>query len=158
MKIEKLPSGSYRIRKTYKGQAYTVIFDRKPTQKEALQAMADELEKVQEKKTSMTFRDAAEEYIETKRNVLSPATIRGYKSYMGSISKKLMQKNVHDVTALDVQTEINHLAMEHSPKTVRNYHGFISAVLGVFYPSLKIYTTLPQKVKNDPYIPSGDEL
>lgn len=158
MKIEKLPSGSYRIRKTYKGQAYTVIFDRKPTQKEALQAMADELEKVQEKKTSMTFRDAAEEYIETKRNVLSPATIRGYKSYMGSISKKLMQKNVHDVTALDVQTEINHLAMEHSPKTVRNYHGFISAVLGVFYPSLKIYTTLPQKVKNDPYIPSGDDI
>lgn len=158
MKIEKLPSGSYRIRKTYKGQAYTVIFDRKPTQKEALQAMADELEKVQEKKTSMTFRDAAEEYIETKRNVLSPATIRGYKSYMGSLSKKLMQKNVHDVTALDVQSEINRLSIEHSPKTVRNYHGFISAVLSVFYPSLKIYTTLPQKVKNDPYIPSGDDI
>ena len=27
MKIEKLPSGSYRIRKTYKGQVYTVIFE-----------------------------------------------------------------------------------------------------------------------------------
>ena len=39
MKIEKLPSGSYRIRKTYKGQVYTVVFDSKPTQKEALQAM-----------------------------------------------------------------------------------------------------------------------
>ena len=48
MKIEKLPSGSYRIRKTYKGQAYTVVFDSKPTQKEAMLAMADELKKVQE--------------------------------------------------------------------------------------------------------------
>ena len=45
MKIEKLPSGSYRIRKTYKGQTYTVIFDSKPTQKEAMLAMAKELEK-----------------------------------------------------------------------------------------------------------------
>ena len=92
MKIEKLPSGSYRIRKTYKGQAYTVIFDSKPTQKEAMQAMAKELDRVQEKRTSMTFRDAANEYIESKRNVLSPATIRGYKSYMGSLSEKLMGK------------------------------------------------------------------
>ena len=39
MKIEKLPSGSYRIRKTYKGKTYAVIFDHKPTQKEAMQAM-----------------------------------------------------------------------------------------------------------------------
>ena len=58
---------------------------------------------------------------------------------MGSLSKKLMEKNLRDITALDVQSEINHLAKEHSPKTVRNCHGFISAVLEVFYPSLKIY-------------------
>ena len=31
MKIEKLPSGSYRIRKMYKGQMYTVVFNEKPT-------------------------------------------------------------------------------------------------------------------------------
>lgn len=96
MKIEKLPSGSYRIRKTYKGQTYTVIFDCKPTQKEAMQAMAKELNKVREKRTSLSFRDAA-------------------------------------------QSEVNRLSMEHSPKTVRNYHGFMSAVLGVFYPSLKLF-------------------
>lgn len=37
MKIEKLPSGSYRIRKTYKKKLYTVITDYKPTNKEAIQ-------------------------------------------------------------------------------------------------------------------------
>ena len=49
MKIEKLPSGSYRIRKMYKGQMYTVVFDEKPTQKEAMQAMAAELDKIKSK-------------------------------------------------------------------------------------------------------------
>ena len=77
---------------------------------------------------------------------------------MGSLSKLLMDKNVHDITALDVQTEINHLTKEHSPKTVRNYHGFISAVLGAFYPSLKLTTTLPQKVRHEPYIPSSEDI
>ena len=30
MKIEKLPSGSYRVRKMYKGKTYSVIFNHKP--------------------------------------------------------------------------------------------------------------------------------
>ena len=47
MKIEKRASGSYRVRKMYKGQMYTVSFDHKPTQKEAMLAMAEELLKVQ---------------------------------------------------------------------------------------------------------------
>ncbi len=36
MKIEKLPSGSYRIRKMYKGKSYQIVTDYKPTQKEAI--------------------------------------------------------------------------------------------------------------------------
>lgn len=158
MKIEKLPSGSYRIRKMYKGETYTVVFDRKPTQKEAMLAMAKELENVQEKHTSMTFQTAAEEYLEAKENVLSPSTMRGYRCTLGMLSPKFTQKNLHDVTAMDIQSEINRLAKEHSPKTVRNYHGFISAVLGVFRPNLKIRTTLPQKIRSEPYIPSDQEV
>lgn len=158
MKIEKRPSGTYRVRKMYKGQMYTVTFDHKPTQKEAMLAMADELQKVQKKHNSMNFKAAAEEYIDAKRNVLSPTTIRGYNSAMKTISKKFQDINIHDITALDIQTEVNRLAKDHNPKTVRNYHGFISAVLGTFCPNLKICTTLPQKVKNEPYIPSDEDV
>ena len=43
MKIEKRPSGSYRVRKMYKGQMYTVSFDYKPTQKEAMKIVGAEL-------------------------------------------------------------------------------------------------------------------
>lgn len=158
MKIEKLPSGSYRIRKMYKGKTYTVIFDGKPTQKEAMMAMAKELEKVQEKHRSMDFKAAAEEYIESKRNVLSPSTVRGYNGIIRQLPEAFLEKNVHDITSVDVQKEINRFSNNHSPKSVSNHHGFISAVLGTFCPNLKICTTLPQKVKNEPYIPSADDI
>lgn len=158
MKIEKLPSGSYRIRKMYKGKMYTVVFDYKPTQKEAMQAMAAELDKVQGKFESMTFQAAAENYIESKQNILSPSTIRGYAGILRQIPEKFLSANIHDITSFDVQTEINRVSKSHSPKTVRNHHGFISSVLGAFCPNLKLTTTLPQKVKNEPYIPSDEDV
>ena len=58
MKIEKLPSGSYRIRKMYKGQMYTVVFDEKPTQKEALQAMSEKLDSVPSNQPVMNFSES----------------------------------------------------------------------------------------------------
>lgn len=158
MKIEKRATDSYRVRKMYKGQMYTVTFDHKPTQKEAMLAMAKELERVQEKHKRMDFKSAATEYIESKRNVLSPSTIMGYATIMRQIPESFMKKNIHDITALDVQSEINRISRKCSPKTVRNHHGFISAVLGTFCPNLKLTTTLPQKVKNEPYIPSDDDI
>lgn len=59
-----------------------------------------------------------------------------------------------DITQIEINRLVNELSRDKSPKTVGNYHGFVSAVLGTFCPSLKLCTTLPQKVKNDPYIPS----
>ena len=138
MKIEKLPSGSYRIWKMYQGQMYTVTFDGKPTQKEAMVAMAKELERVQQKHEIMTFKVAYEKYIESKRNVLSPSTIMGYNTIIRQTPKKFLDKRVSDMTALDVQEEINLIAKKCSPKTVRNHHSLISAVLGVFSPNLKL--------------------
>ena len=103
MKIEKRASGSYRVRKMYKGQMYTVTFDHKPTQKEAMQAMAAELNKVQTKHESMTFRAAAEKYMASKKNILSPSTIRGYATIIKQIPETFLAKNIYDITALDVQ-------------------------------------------------------
>lgn len=158
MKIEKRGSDSYRVRKMYKGQMYTVSFDHKPTQKEAVQAVAKELDRIQGKYESMTFQAAAEKYIESKMNVLSPSTIRLYKTTINNTSPKFNSINIHDMTILDIQAEVNRLAKNHSPKTVRNYHGFISAVIGSVRPEMKISTTLPQKVRNEPYIPSDEDV
>lgn len=157
MKIEKLPSGSYRVRKTYQKKTYTVIFDHKPSQKEVLQALSEEMEN-QTDRSAMTFKTAAEEYISIKQNVLSPTTIREYTGNIKRLSENFTSKRISDMTALDVQKEINNLSADKSPKTVRNYHGFISAVLGTFRPNLILNTTMPQKVKNEPYIPSEEDV
>ena len=158
MKIEKLPSGSYRVRKMYKGKTYTLTFEGKPTQKEVMLKMAEKLKNVQESHQSMTFKAAAEKYIEAKRNVLSPSTIRGYSGMIKQISSKFLDMSLYDVTVMDVQKEINRYAKDHSPKSTYNLHGFISAILGMFCPEVKLTTTLPQKLKNEPYIPSDEDV
>lgn len=158
MKIEKLPSGSYRMRKMYKGKTYTVVTDYKPTQKEAIELMAKELDKVKGSSADKTFRIAAEEYIKMKSNVLSPSTIKGYRSLMSQYSENFMNMNLLQIENADIQKEINSLSAGRSPKTIRNLHGFISSILGLFRPDMKIYTTLPKKVKKEPYIPSDDDV
>lgn len=158
MKIEKLPSGSYRIRKMYKGQTYQIVTDYKPTQKEAIQMMAEELEKVKGSNADKTFRYAAEEYLKMKSNVISPSTINSYRSLMSQYSEQFINMNLLKIENADIQKEVNLLSAGRSPKTIRNLHGFISAVLGTFRPDLKIYTTLPKKVKKEPYIPSDGDV
>ena len=158
MKIEKLPSGSYRVRKMYKGQSYSVTFDYKPTQKEVMQAISAELDKVQGKHERLTFETAAKNYISSKSNVISPSTEREYIGTISRLSDDFKQLNVSDINVTHIQKEINRLAKTLAPKTVRNYHGFISSVLNVCRPDLNINTTLPQKKKNDPYIPSDNDI
>lgn len=158
MKIEKLPSGSYRIRKMYKGKTYAVVTDYKPTQKEAIQLMSEELDKVRGSSADKTFQRCAEEYIKMKSNILSPSTIKGYRSLMSQYSERFMNMNLLRIENADIQREINYLAPGRSPKTMRNYHGFISSVLGTFRPDMKIYTTLPKRVKKEPYIPSDKDV
>lgn len=158
MKIEKLPSGSYRIRKMYKGKKYTVIFDEKPTQKEAMQAMTAELDKIKSVQHPISFADAAEGYVNMKRNVLSPRTIKEYVETGNRMPTWFREIRISDITQIEINKLVNELSKDKSPKTVRNYHGFISAVLGTYRPDMKICTKLPQKIKNEPYTPSQEDV
>lgn len=158
IKLEKLKSGSYRARKTYKGVTYRVTFDCKPTQKEVMQALAAEMDKAQGIKQRMTFKTAAEKYINAKENIISPSTIREYIGTLHRLSDKFCNMILSDITVVDVQIEINRLSSSRSPKTIRNYHGFISAVLRTFRPELILNTTLPKKDKHEPYIPSDEDV
>lgn len=158
MKIEKLKSGSYRIRKMYKGITYTVVTDYKPTQKEAMRLLADEMDKVQSRKYHMTFETAARSYIEVKNNVLSPSTVKGYYSTINNLSKKFKNLIISDITSVDVQKEINDYSKTRSAKTVRNAHGLISAVLSMYAPNTILNTTLPMYVKKEPYIPTDEDI
>lgn len=158
IKLEKLKSGSYRARKTYKGVTYRVTFDYKPTQKEIMQALAAEMDRTQGNKQRITFQTAAEKYISSKENVISPSTVREYIGTLGRLSEHFRKMLLSDITPLDVQAEINRLSKDHAPKTIRNYHGFISAILGTFRPEVILNTTLPKKSRNAAYIPTDEDV
>lgn len=158
MKVEKLPSGSYRIRKTYNKKTYTVVIDHKPSQKEVVELMADAMHGINVSARSMTLADASKHYIELKRGVLSPSTIRGYMSIRKGLPAALGALRLSDITGVHIQSYISDLSRTHSPKTVRNIHAFITAVLSTYLPELQLHTQLPQRIKSDPYIPSDEDI
>jgi integrase len=142
----------------YKGKAYTVVVDYKPTQKEAVQLMAKAMDHQDMPKTSHTFESAAAEYVKMKENILSPATIREYKRYPDRYPKDFVKMRLSDITPIDVQKMVNDLALDKSPKTVADLHGFASAVLRTFRPEMVLSTTLPERKKRDDYIPTEDDI
>lgn len=159
MKIEKLPSGSYRVRKTIDKKAYAIVFDHKPTEAEIMVEISRRIgPETTLECEGMTFEASAIQYVNLKSNVLSPSTLRDYKMYPTKLTKAFREKKIGKITALDVQFEINKLAETKAPKTVRNYHGFISAVLGMFRPDLILSTTLPQKRKYEAVTPLEEDI
>lgn len=155
IKVEKLPSGSYRIRKMINGNAIQITFDHKPSQTEVIQALSPQTDVVPVKGS---FSSCADSYIKSKENVLSPSTIRGYQSILRNIPDTFTKKKLSQITQSDIQAVMNEYASDHSPKSTRNAHGFIVAVLRQFRPSMQIHTTLPQKKPNEGYIPTENDI
>lgn len=158
MKIEKLNQNSYRLRKQYKGTRYTVIVDHKPTQKEALALMAEEMDRLGAKTQNRRFCELAEEFLKTRSAVRSPSTIRGYRGILNALPDSFKRLTLDQIDAPTVQKLINDMAEKRAPKTVQNYYGFISSVLTFHAPSLKLHVALPKKPNMAPLCPSRDQV
>ena len=157
MNIEKLPSGSYRVRVMEDKKMYRFTFDHKPTQKEIFNALAEKINN-NSVNGKMTFYAAGKKYAESKKNIISPNTYREYVRTCDRLPEWFTDLQIDEITQIDINKMVNELSLDKNPKTVRNYHGFISAVLGTFRPDMKIYTTLPQKRKYEPYTPSDEDV
>lgn len=158
---KKLPSGNWRVNLYIGNDAngkrqYKSFTAETKKEAEFLAAQYNAFKKEQTD-SKLTFRTAAERYIDSKRNVVSPSTIRGYVSILKNNAQDIMPMKICDITQECIQISINKLAMEHSAKTCRNVHGFISAVLGVYRPDFILHTTLPKREHNDIYVPDNKE-
>lgn len=161
---KKLPSGNWRIRvfigTDETGKERFKSFTA-PTKKEA-EYLAAEYQMTGKQKAAsagnMTLREAYDRYIDSKCNVLSPSTVGEYRRCAKRDLQELMPFKLADLTQEDVQKAINKMAIDRSPKTVRNAHGLLSSVLGAYYPSFQLYTRLPQKKKSDIAIPTEAEV
>ncbi len=161
-KAKKLKSGNWRV------QVFDYVDENKKkhyksftasTKKEA-EYMASEYAFTRKDSTyeDMTLQEAYESYIKSKSSVLSPSTIAGYNRYKKLYFSKLMPMKLSKITPRIIQTAVNELSAEHSPKTVRNAHGLLSAVLKSYCPSIDLNTTLPQKIKPAYIIPTTEEV
>ena len=134
-----------------------VIVDHEPTEKEATILMAEALQDIDTGKRG-TVKSCIDEYIASKKNVLSPSTIKGYVAVERNSPEWLLDMNVYDVTQLDIQKAVNEYSSNHSPKSVRNYHALIVSALKMFRPNMSFNTTLPQKLAKEVTIPSHDDI
>ena len=74
--------------------------------------------------------------------------------YYGSLG----DMKLHDLTSDAVQAWVNDFAAEHSPKTVKNAYGLISAVVDTFAGDIRLKVTLPQKIQSQLYVPSDSDI
>lgn len=97
-----------------------------------------------------TLGDLIDDYINSRANVLSPSTIRGYKIIRNTRFSDVMDHPVQSVS--DWQRVINAEASTCSAKTLHNAWMLVSAVLHD-YTGSRPKVTLPQVVRNEhPYL------
>lgn len=163
-KAKKLPSGNWRVRlyvgKDVSGKDVYKSFTA-PSKREAEFLAAEyaaQKRQADEASDDMKLSEAYQQYIEIKRNTLSPATVREYTRAAAADFPELMPLRLSKITQAAVQSAVNVMAASHSPKSVRNAHGLLSAVLRMYAPEIRLNTRLPQPKKSDIYVPTEQEV
>ena len=154
---KKLPSGSWRIQIQVNGQKYSITDkDKKVVKQRAKEIFAGA---TFEKHSMMTVKDAMDAYLKLNWDVLSPATLLGYKRYSENYFQSIMKISITDLTQLDVQKAVEQDAKRGlAPKTIRNVHGYLSKVLKTYRPGFHLDTTFPQKQVYEVVIPEEDDM
>lgn len=110
------------------------------------------------KEKDYTVIKALEEYCEIKNNVLSPATIRGYKGMINIYFDEIKSLKLSELTNAKIQKWINNLSKDKSPKTISNVYGLLSSAISMFCPDAVYHVKLPQKVIYSSYVPSDCDI
>ena len=153
-----LPSGKWRCQVMVDGKRFDVIEDDPATaHAKALAVKAGLLEQEKSPK-DLTVGEAIDRYIESKDAVLSPSTIYGYKRVRTYALQDIMDIRLSDLTQETIQRAVNRMARDKSPKSVRNAHGLLSAVLSVYRPNMVLRTTLPQRQVIEASVPDDNQI
>lgn len=155
---KKLPSGKWYIQIMVDKVRYSRAFD---TKEDAIYwASGLKTKSTQDAKAPrrLTVGEAIDRYIDSKSSVLSPSTTAGYKRIRTNHLQGLMDIPLRSLNQDLVQREINKMAKDHSPKTVCNAHGLLTATVATYMPDLTLRTTLPQRRRAEVTVPSGEDL
>ncbi|MDD6196564.1 MAG: site-specific integrase [[Clostridium] aminophilum] len=161
-KRNQLPSGNIRLRASYydaDGTRHQKNFTA-PTKAEA-EEMRDTWMKEHAAGSyagDMTARNAVNRYIQLKRGVLSPSTVRGYITIAEHQMDGIADIDINKFNSRILQAWVSDLSAAYSAKTVRNIYALVAAALDMFRPEFRPRVTLPQKVRPQLYCPSDDDV
>ena len=160
MKATKLPSGNWRCRaydnKTKKCKSFTAE-TRKEAEYLAMQWLIGKLDKKAMLKESV--RECVRSYIESKENILSPSSIRGYYIILNNSLGSIAPVKVSELTERDLQMWVNENAKKYKPKSIKSQYGLVTAALRQMKAELDFDTVLlPRISKEEKKIPTEEEV
>lgn len=110
-----------------------------------------------EEQEVVTLSVAIDRFLESRQNILSPSTMRGYRGIQRQRFKDMMKVNVYDITEDVAQRAVNAEAMLVSPKTIKNAWRFIREVLEA-ETKQRIKVDLPKVPKHDKEFLEPDQI
>lgn len=158
MNIRKNRSGNWEIRMMIDGKAYQkTVRGKKPNEREAYQIILDMIGNDQ-KPDSIEFKQACYNYIQSRENIISPATVGEYTRMVDRLPEWFTKKDIYIINQQDMQKLANELSIDHKSKTVHNFHGFCGSVIRFYRPEVVFNTTFKQNDATEPYVPSKEEV
>lgn len=155
----RLPSGSYRaqvlIGKDENGKRLYKSFVGATANEADLKALQFKAQFSTTESPQKTFLYCSREFLRLNSKTLSVTTLRGYSSIhrvLASEYKSFANLSLANIDKKALQKFINNLSAVRSPKTVRNYYGYICEVLTA-NDCPAPHCTLPQKVRPKLNIP-----
>lgn len=148
-KIRKLPSGAYTCQIRIDGRSISITHDRREIVEAKAYAYKSGVIAVQTLDGgNLTLGEAVNHYIESRKNTLSPSTIRGYRIICNNRFPTLMRRKLAVLNGPMCQNACDEEAKIVSPKTLSNSWNLIRTVISE-YSGQSIKVRLPQREKNE---------
>lgn len=153
---KKLPSGNWRV------QVYIGKDDfGKNIYKSITASSKDEAEyeaariklrrdQIKRNPTAITLQEAMEKYISKYEGILSPSTVRGYRTIVRNNIQSIMQRKLCTLTRDDVQKALIMDSKRLAPKTINNIYNLLIPTLEESHPEL--YQKLQEKPPKLPQV------
>lgn len=107
---------------------------------------------------NLTVQEAIKRYVDSKDGVLSPSTIRGYRTIQNNNLQALWNVRLSALTNETIQLALTQEATTHSPKSVSNMCGLLTAALKMFAPGFVVRVSLPRKKERRSTVPVDAQI
>lgn len=126
-----LPSGAWRIQVMLDGKRVSRTFDKPEAAIAWAASVKAGIEDAKGSPQFTTLSSAIDIYIESRTSVLSPSSIRSYRTIQANRFQGLMNKNIYKISNLEIQRAVNAEAKKISAKTLKTAFGFICSVFSM---------------------------